>query len=229
MTPSARRPPADTRQRRSTAEVRALILSVAEEVFARRGYADASTVEIARLAGVERSVLYRHFGSKTGLFREAIAAPFLRFIESWSPPPIDRLPADLPDALLMRHFVAGLFEQLLAHRQAMVLLLYRSDELDPELREHVVRTIREGLDSLSEPIRANMTARQFAGRACGPRSTDGREHGGRARRPAARHLLRGPGRRGAGALLLVGDDHARPGPASAGGASGQAEIAPAST
>lgn len=161
MTPSARRPPAVTRQRRSTAEVRALILSVAEEVFARRGYADASTVEIARLAGVERSVLYRHFGSKTGLFREAIAAPFLRFIESWSPPPIDRLPADLPDALLMRHFVAGLFEQLMAHRQAMVLLLYRSDELDPELREHVVRTIREGLDSLSEPIRANMTARQF--------------------------------------------------------------------
>jgi len=118
-------------------------------------------VEIARRAGVERSVLYRHFGSKSELFRQALTQPFLRFIESWTPPPVDSLLSGLPDALLMRHFVAGLHQQLHEHRHALRFLLFRGDELDPELRAQVVRAIRDGLASIQEGVQANMAARRF--------------------------------------------------------------------
>jgi AcrR family transcriptional regulator len=45
-----------------------LILDVAGQVFARRGYHDASMDEIAELAGVSKPMLYAYFGSKEGLY-----------------------------------------------------------------------------------------------------------------------------------------------------------------
>lgn len=44
------------------------ILSTASRLFARKGYANATTSEIAREAGVAEGTLYHHFGSKDGIF-----------------------------------------------------------------------------------------------------------------------------------------------------------------
>jgi AcrR family transcriptional regulator len=55
------------RRRLSAAERRERILASATEVFAERGYADASMAEIAARAGVVASVIYDHFRSKRDL------------------------------------------------------------------------------------------------------------------------------------------------------------------
>ena len=44
------------------------LLQAAGQVFARRGYHDASMDEIAALADVSKPLLYAHFGSKEGLY-----------------------------------------------------------------------------------------------------------------------------------------------------------------
>ena len=44
------------------------ILDAARTVFGRRGYHAASTAEIAAAAGCSEPMLYKHFGSKQGLF-----------------------------------------------------------------------------------------------------------------------------------------------------------------
>jgi AcrR family transcriptional regulator len=59
--------PTPTRRRLSASERRERILAAATEVFAERGYADASMGEIAQRAGVVASVIYDHFPSKRDL------------------------------------------------------------------------------------------------------------------------------------------------------------------
>lgn len=50
------------------AEREAQIVTAAVGEFARRGYAGASMVEIAALAGISKPLIYQYFGSKDGLF-----------------------------------------------------------------------------------------------------------------------------------------------------------------
>ncbi|MGV0791493.1 TetR/AcrR family transcriptional regulator [Mycolicibacterium sp. XJ1819] len=80
MTTGAKRSP---RSRRSGDEVRARLLSAGREVFAELGYAGATTKEIATRAEVGEVLLFRHFGSKSGLFDEAVLAPFEAFVDEW--------------------------------------------------------------------------------------------------------------------------------------------------
>jgi TetR/AcrR family fatty acid metabolism transcriptional regulator len=44
------------------------ILATASRLFAKKGYSQATTAEIAREAGVAEGTLYHHFGSKDGIF-----------------------------------------------------------------------------------------------------------------------------------------------------------------
>ena len=56
------------RERQAEA-TRQLLVSVARELFAERGYAGTSIEEIIRRAGVARGALYHHFPGKDALFR----------------------------------------------------------------------------------------------------------------------------------------------------------------
>jgi AcrR family transcriptional regulator len=71
------------RSRRSGDEVRARLLSAARGLFAELGYAGATTKQISDRAEVGEVLLFRHFGSKSGLFDEAVLAPFASFVEAW--------------------------------------------------------------------------------------------------------------------------------------------------
>lgn len=71
------------RSRRSGDEVRTRMLTAARELFAERGYAGATTKQISDRAGVGEVLLFRHFGSKSGLFDEAVLAPFESFVDQW--------------------------------------------------------------------------------------------------------------------------------------------------
>jgi AcrR family transcriptional regulator len=62
-------------------ERRAMILQSAKRVFARSGYAEASTGELARESEVTEPMLYKHFGSKKGLFLAVLSEFSSQFIE----------------------------------------------------------------------------------------------------------------------------------------------------
>jgi AcrR family transcriptional regulator len=59
---------------RSAAETKARIVSVAQHLFATKGYSHAGLREIARMAEVAPSLLVKHFGSKAQLFEAALIA-----------------------------------------------------------------------------------------------------------------------------------------------------------
>ena len=65
--------PTGKRTRMRGEERRASILRSARHVFARCGYAQASTGELARESEVTEPLLYKHFGSKKGLFMAVLA------------------------------------------------------------------------------------------------------------------------------------------------------------
>lgn len=81
--PIARGTLAKVRRRRSGEEVRALILRAARAAFAEHGFAGATTRDIAERAGATEALIFRHFGSKAGLFEAAILMPFEELIRSF--------------------------------------------------------------------------------------------------------------------------------------------------
>lgn len=65
-------------------ERRDLILRNAKHVFAQNSYPEASTGELARASDVTEPMLYKHFGSKKGLFLEVLRQFGERFMHTWS-------------------------------------------------------------------------------------------------------------------------------------------------
>jgi len=59
-------------KRISSSDRRAAILLVARKVFAEHGYDGARTQQIAAAAGVSDTLVFRHFKSKQGLYREVL-------------------------------------------------------------------------------------------------------------------------------------------------------------
>src|SRR6266487_3731413 len=64
----ARRPASNAWQWSRTAQTRKVLLQAAREVFAQRGFAQASIAEVVERAGSSVGSLYHHFGGKTELF-----------------------------------------------------------------------------------------------------------------------------------------------------------------
>ncbi len=65
-----------TRRRRDAAATRADILDAAKRAFTRQGYDQIGVREIAADAGVDPALVIRYFGSKDGLFAEAVGQKF---------------------------------------------------------------------------------------------------------------------------------------------------------
>src|SRR5713226_4696169 len=67
-TPRQQNAPEQSRVARRRARVRADLLAAARQVFARRGYQDATITEITQLADVAMGTFYLHFRDKAELF-----------------------------------------------------------------------------------------------------------------------------------------------------------------
>lgn len=63
------------RTRRSSEEIRSLIMDAARKVFAERGYAGSTTRIISEEAGVSESLLFKNFESKSRLFSRSVIEP----------------------------------------------------------------------------------------------------------------------------------------------------------
>lgn len=105
------------------------ILDAALAVFAERGYEASSIAEIADRAGVAKSVIYHHFGSKAGLYEAILEDETAALVAEIAA----ALPAD-PDAPRMR---LGLDAYLafLERRPRVWELLFRDPPLDAAVRE----------------------------------------------------------------------------------------------
>ena len=115
------------RVRRTTAEIRALILQAALAEFAARGFAGATTRHIAARAEVAEPLIFNNFGSKVALFAEAVLEPFnQRFSEFQAQS--DMLPPDRQQR--SAHFVHSLYPFLRDNADMLLALVKSSGELD---------------------------------------------------------------------------------------------------
>jgi len=89
----------------SSADARLRLIEAATEVFARKGYAEASTREICKLADANVAAIHYYFGDKASLYRE-IFRPAQLLVQF--PPEVQHADADLRDALvaLYRHMLS---------------------------------------------------------------------------------------------------------------------------
>ena len=136
------------RSRRSTDEVRRLILKAATESFREQGYVNARTKEIADRAGVAETVLFRHFGSKPELFEQAVIGVvegFLReHFERWRD--FYAMPHDVRQPATA--WIAKLYDLLYANRGLMKAYLSAASSGGPDGLSAVV-----GHDQLGQVLR----------------------------------------------------------------------------
>ncbi len=92
-------PKPEKRVRLRGEERRALILQSAKRVFARSTYAEASTSDLARESEVTEPMLYKHFGSKKGLFLAVMGEFSARFLDMLRERIARRAEVDVLDAL----------------------------------------------------------------------------------------------------------------------------------
>jgi AcrR family transcriptional regulator len=136
--------------RRPRGEPRRLLLDAARRLFARRDYRSTTTREIAEAAGVSEYLLFRHFGSKAGLFREALVLPFTSFVDGFSRTWQAVVPEETDEEELSRLFVGQLYDVLVEHR-GLLLTLVASDGLSEEEIEGAgIADIRRALTVLSQ-------------------------------------------------------------------------------
>lgn len=135
--------------RRPRGEPRRLLLDAARQLFARRDYRSTTTREIAEAAGVTEYLLFRHFGSKAGLFREALVVPFTSFVDEFGQTWQSVNPEETDEEELSRVFVGHLYDLLIEHR-GLLLTLVASDGLsEDEIEDAGIADIRRALAVLS--------------------------------------------------------------------------------
>lgn len=108
------------RRRRSTSELRETLIASARELFSAKGFSATSTHDIARHAQAAHHLIFKHFGTKAGLFSVAVFEPLTRMLEEQ----IERIerdferPMSVPDRI--RCFSETLMPALRENRRLLV-------------------------------------------------------------------------------------------------------------
>jgi AcrR family transcriptional regulator len=123
------------RVRRRRGEPRKLLLEAAREIFTAKGFAGSSTREIADRAGVSETLMFRYFGSKVGLFREALVTPFADFVQSYNERWKVALEEGFEPEQHTREFIEELFDLFQTHRGLVVMLWSADAQTESELAE----------------------------------------------------------------------------------------------
>jgi AcrR family transcriptional regulator len=113
-------------------ERRALMLLSAKHVFARSTYAEASTGELARESEVTEPMLYKHFGSKKGLFLAVLSEFGMQFLDRLQERVSRRAEKDVLEAL--EHFITDYHATIKADPETQRILFQAVTESgDPEI------------------------------------------------------------------------------------------------
>jgi AcrR family transcriptional regulator len=103
--------------------VRRALCDAAVTSFAASGYGGASTKDIAHAAGTSETSIYRHYGSKAGLFSAAVVEPFCDFLDEYNRTFSGQFDEPWDDVRLMRAFLGEFFNHLRSRREAVIALL----------------------------------------------------------------------------------------------------------
>jgi len=136
--------------RRPRGEPRRLLLDAARDLFARQDYRNTTTREIAEAAGVSEHLLFRQFGSKAALFRDALVLPFTNFVDEFGQTWRAVVPEETDEDELARHFVGQLYDVFVEHRGLIVTLMASEALSDEEIAEAGIADIRRALAALGE-------------------------------------------------------------------------------
>lgn len=134
--------------RRTTEEVRELILDAANDLFVEHGYAQTSMRDIAARAGISLSVLYRQFGGKDELFAATLLAPFLETFDEFAAAWRDQVDTPWDDERLVREFVRDLYRNTVEHRDSLVTLLAAGQDSTSHLLAQTRERLEGGLHEL---------------------------------------------------------------------------------
>ncbi|MBV9091487.1 MAG: TetR/AcrR family transcriptional regulator [Mycobacteriaceae bacterium] len=136
--------------RRPRGEPRRLLLDAARDLFARKDYRSTTTREIAESAGVTEYLLFRHFGSKAGLFREALVLPFINIVDEFAMTWQALVPEETDEVDLARHFVEQIYDVVVDHRGLLLTLVASEAFSEEEIADIGVADIRRALGVLGQ-------------------------------------------------------------------------------
>jgi AcrR family transcriptional regulator len=136
--------------RRPRGAPRRLLLEAARELFARQDYRSTTTREIAEAAGVTEHLLFRNFGSKAVLFREALVVPFTNFVDEFGKTWSALVPEETDEEELAGHFVGQLYDLFVTHRGLVVTLLASEGMSQEEKAEAGITDVRRALGVLGK-------------------------------------------------------------------------------
>ena len=145
--------------RRPPGEARRLLLEAARNLFARRDYRSTTTREIAEAAGVTEYLLFRHFGSKAGLFREALVVPFTSFLDQFRQTWQAVVPEQTDEEELTRQFVGRLYDVLVEHRGLLLTLVASEGLSEQDIEASGIADIRRALNVLGQISAEGMSLR----------------------------------------------------------------------
>ncbi len=140
---------------------RAALLAAAEEVFLEKGFGNTSLSEIARRAGMTKSLIHHYFGSKDNLWREVKLARFTQYTDRQ----MEMIRDAQPTPELMRASLAFYFEFLRKNPQIVRILAWMFLERDQEdcldidrgLIEHGIRMMHQA--QAEGQVRSDIDAR----------------------------------------------------------------------
>ena len=109
-----------------------LLVEAARSLFAAKGFAGATTRDIALEAGVSEALLFRHFGTKAHLFERAVIDPINGFIRDYVEQWMVRSVSDDTLERMVRAYVDGFYGLLLEHGDLLLALISAQayDEID---------------------------------------------------------------------------------------------------
>lgn len=136
--------------RRPRGEPRRLLLDAARELFARKDYRSTTTREIAAAAGVTEYLLFRNFGSKAGLFREALVVPFTSFVDEFGRTWRKVVPEETDEDVLARLFVGELYDVIVDNRGLLLTLAAAEAFSDDEIADCGIADIRRAIAVLGQ-------------------------------------------------------------------------------
>ena len=159
---AAKRPTADTPSavRRTRGEPRRLLLDAARTLFARQDYRSTTTREIATAAGVTEHLLFRYFGSKAALFREALVLPFTGFVDEFGATWQSVIPEETDEQALAGTIRRAALRRVRQSTKALLLTLMASETLsDEELARRESATSGKSLNILGRISAEGMNIR----------------------------------------------------------------------
>ncbi|WP_079001601.1 TetR/AcrR family transcriptional regulator [Streptomyces sp. AS58] len=132
-----------TRRAEMAEQTRKRILSVALDEFTRSAYANVTVADIAAATGVAKGLVFHHFGSKEGLFLEALRVATAELDASHHSDP------QLPSGVRIAQRFRGHLSYLAEHRDLALNLILRGDDAGPAVAQAFQSMRWSGIDWIS--------------------------------------------------------------------------------